>query len=89
MLRVDGVAIRAVPLTSPAIDAERCVGVDAWCSTETLQGPGLVQRRRVRPIEAARGAMLDGQPLTVTPTRPEYRPDPDRLQWHLKNRFQT
>lgn len=32
---------------------------------------------------------MDGQPLTVTPTRPEYRPDPDRLQWHLKNRFQA
>jgi hypothetical protein len=32
---------------------------------------------------------MDGQPLTVTPTRAEYRPDPDRLQWHLKNRFQA
>jgi putative restriction endonuclease len=32
---------------------------------------------------------MDGQPLTVMPTRPEYRPDPDRLRWHLKNRFQA
>lgn len=32
---------------------------------------------------------MDGQPLTVTPVRPEFRPDPDRLQWHLTNRFQA
>lgn len=32
---------------------------------------------------------MDGQPLTVMPSRPEMRPDPDRLQWHLKNRFQA
>lgn len=32
---------------------------------------------------------MDGQPLTVTPTRLEYRPDPDRLRWHFKNRFQA
>ena len=32
---------------------------------------------------------MDGLPLSVTPARPEYRPDPDRLQWHLKNRFQA
>ena len=32
---------------------------------------------------------MDGQPLAVLPSRPEFRPDPDRLQWHLQNRFQT
>jgi putative restriction endonuclease len=32
---------------------------------------------------------MDGQPLAVTPRRPEFRPDPDRLQWHLRNRFQA
>ena len=32
---------------------------------------------------------MDGQPLSVTPARPEMRPDPDRLHWHLTNRFQA
>jgi putative restriction endonuclease len=32
---------------------------------------------------------MDGQPLAVTPSLPELRPDPDRLQWHLANRFQA
>ncbi|SNB45904.1 HNH endonuclease [Geobacter sp. DSM 9736] len=32
---------------------------------------------------------LDNQPLSVVPTQPIMRPDPDRLEWHLKNRFQA
>lgn len=32
---------------------------------------------------------LDGQPLAVVPTHPSMRPDPDRLDWHIKNRFQA
>lgn len=30
---------------------------------------------------------LDNQPLSV-PVLPEHRPDPDRLNWHMQNRFQ-
>ena len=33
--------------------------------------------------------ILDGKPLAVVPTHPSMRPDPDRLQWHMKNRFQA
>jgi putative restriction endonuclease len=32
---------------------------------------------------------LDSQPLSVLPDRMELRPDPDRLEWHFKNRFQA
>jgi putative restriction endonuclease len=32
---------------------------------------------------------LDGQALAVVPTHPSMRPDPDRLEWHIKNRFQA
>lgn len=32
---------------------------------------------------------LDDKPLAVVPTHPSMRPDPDRLQWHMKNRFQA
>jgi putative restriction endonuclease len=31
---------------------------------------------------------LDGQPLSVLPTRKEWRPDPDRLRWHNETVFQ-
>jgi putative restriction endonuclease len=31
---------------------------------------------------------LDGMPLSVVPVRPAMRPDPDLLDWHLRNRFQ-
>lgn len=31
---------------------------------------------------------LDNQPLAV-PDLPEHRPDPDRLNWHMQNRFQS
>lgn len=32
---------------------------------------------------------LDNQPLSVIPIQPLMRPDPDRLDWHFKNRFQA
>ena len=32
---------------------------------------------------------LDNSPLTVVPTHPSMRPDPDRLEWHYRNRFQA
>jgi putative restriction endonuclease len=32
---------------------------------------------------------LDGMPLSVVPVRPAMRPDPDLLDWHLRNRFQS
>jgi len=32
---------------------------------------------------------LDNQPLSVVPVQPLMRPDPDRLDWHFKNRFQA
>ncbi len=32
---------------------------------------------------------LDNQPLTIIPIQPKMRPDPDRLDWHFKNRFQA
>lgn len=32
---------------------------------------------------------MDAQPLSVTPEQPQFRPDPDRLQWHMRNRFQA
>jgi putative restriction endonuclease len=32
---------------------------------------------------------LDGKPLSVVPIQPSLRPDPDRLGWHLQNRFQS
>ncbi|MEW6427840.1 MAG: HNH endonuclease [Thermodesulfobacteriota bacterium] len=32
---------------------------------------------------------LDNKPLTVVPLNPAMRPDPDKLDWHYKNRFQT
>ena len=32
---------------------------------------------------------LDGMPLSVVPVHPALRPDPDRLDWHLRNRFQA
>ncbi|MCB1048231.1 MAG: HNH endonuclease [Calditrichaeota bacterium] len=32
---------------------------------------------------------LDGKTLSVVPTQPTLRPDPDRLDWHVKNRFQA
>jgi putative restriction endonuclease len=31
----------------------------------------------------------DNQPLSVIPDHPAFQPDPDRLNWHLKNRFQV
>lgn len=31
---------------------------------------------------------LDTKPLSVVPTSPSMRPDPDRLNWHFKNCFQ-
>jgi putative restriction endonuclease len=30
---------------------------------------------------------MDKQPLAVKPARPEHLPDPERLNWHIKNRF--
>lgn len=32
---------------------------------------------------------LDGKPLSVVPSHLSMRPDPDRLKWHLQNRFQS
>ena len=32
---------------------------------------------------------LNNQPLSVLPDSPAHRPDPDRLGWHYKNRFQA
>lgn len=32
---------------------------------------------------------LHNQPLTVVPENPAHQPDPDRLNWHLKNVFQA
>ena len=32
---------------------------------------------------------LDGKPLSTVPVHPSMRPDPDRLDWHLRNRFQA
>ncbi len=32
---------------------------------------------------------LDNSPLSVVPTHPSLRPDPDRLDWHYRNRFQA
>ena len=32
---------------------------------------------------------LDGQPLAVVPDHLAHRPDPDRLDWHLRNIFQA
>ncbi|MDY0188592.1 MAG: HNH endonuclease signature motif containing protein [Syntrophus sp. (in: bacteria)] len=32
---------------------------------------------------------LDNNPLSVVPTHPTMRPDPDYLEWHFKNRFQA
>jgi putative restriction endonuclease len=32
---------------------------------------------------------LDGRDLTVIPAQPALRPDPDKLDWHFKNRFQA
>jgi len=32
---------------------------------------------------------LDKRPLSVLPDNPKSRPDPDRLKWHLDNRFQA
>jgi len=32
---------------------------------------------------------LNNQPLSILPDLPEHRPDPDRLGWHYKNRFQA
>lgn len=32
---------------------------------------------------------LHNQPLAVVPENPAYQPDPDRLNWHLKNVFQA
>jgi putative restriction endonuclease len=32
---------------------------------------------------------LDNSPLSVVPTHPSMRPDPDRLDWHYRNRFQA
>ncbi|OPY12628.1 MAG: hypothetical protein A4E69_02107 [Syntrophus sp. PtaB.Bin138] len=32
---------------------------------------------------------LDNSPLTIVPTHPSMRPDPDRLDWHYRNRFQS
>src|ERR1039457_5217746 len=32
---------------------------------------------------------LDNKPLSVVPDNPSMRPDPDRLDWHMRNRFQA
>jgi putative restriction endonuclease len=32
---------------------------------------------------------LDDTPLSVVPLQPSLRPDPDRLEWHFRNRFQA
>jgi putative restriction endonuclease len=32
---------------------------------------------------------LDNSPLSVVPIHPSLRPDPDRLDWHYRNRFQA
>lgn len=32
---------------------------------------------------------LENQPLAVIPDNPKYQPDPDRLNWHFKNKFQA
>lgn len=32
---------------------------------------------------------LDNSALSVVPTHPSMRPDPDRLDWHYRNRFQA
>jgi putative restriction endonuclease len=32
---------------------------------------------------------LDNKPLSVVPRLPSMRPDPDRLDWHCRNRFQA
>jgi len=32
---------------------------------------------------------LDNSPLSVVPIHPSMRPDPDRLDWHYRNRFQN
>lgn len=32
---------------------------------------------------------MNDQPLSVVPERPDLRPDPDRLDWHIKNCFQA
>jgi putative restriction endonuclease len=32
---------------------------------------------------------LDNEPLLVVPIHPSMRPDPDRLDWHYRNRFQA
>ena len=32
---------------------------------------------------------LDNNPLSVVPIHPSMRPDPDYLEWHVKNRFQA
>jgi putative restriction endonuclease len=32
---------------------------------------------------------LDNEPLSVVPIHPLMRPDPDRLDWHYRNRFQA
>jgi putative restriction endonuclease len=32
---------------------------------------------------------LDNEPLSVVPIHPSMRPDPDRLDWHYRNRFQA
>ena len=32
---------------------------------------------------------LDNEPLSVVPLHPSMRPDPDRLDWHYRNRFQA
>jgi len=32
---------------------------------------------------------LDSEPLSIVPIHPSMRPDPDRLDWHYRNRFQA
>ena len=32
---------------------------------------------------------LDNEPLSIVPIHPSMRPDPDRLDWHYRNRFQA
>jgi putative restriction endonuclease len=32
---------------------------------------------------------LDNEPLSIVPMHPSMRPDPDRLDWHYRNRFQA
>jgi putative restriction endonuclease len=32
---------------------------------------------------------MNDRPLSVVPLHPSSRPDPDRLEWHFRNRFQT